>query len=115
MFKIQDRIQCLRFVNESRTFKTNKRSETHNKITDFFITPSTHNTHGGKICIQQTTGFGLLAPRYRQVSHTGLGQSEGQDLVLLQCVLKIAMYFYSYKFYYTHSVGQSVSQLVHSL
>jgi hypothetical protein len=47
-----------------------------------------------------TTGFGLLAPGHHQVSLTGLDESEGQDLVLLQYILKVTIYFYSHKFYY---------------
>jgi hypothetical protein len=38
------------------------------------------------------TGFGLLAPGHHQVSLTGLDQSEGQDLVLLQYILKVTIY-----------------------
>ena len=34
------------------------------------------------------------------VSLTGLYQSEGQDLVLLQYILKVTIYFYSHKLCY---------------
>jgi hypothetical protein len=47
-----------------------------------------------------TIGFDLLSPGHHQVSLTGLDQSEGQDLVLLHYILKVAIYFYSHKFYY---------------
>jgi hypothetical protein len=46
------------------------------------------------------TGFGLLAPGHHQVSLTGLDQSEGQDLVLSQYILRVTIYFCSHKFYY---------------
>jgi hypothetical protein len=38
------------------------------------------------------TGFDLLAPGHHQVSLTGLDQSEGQDRVLSQCILKVTIY-----------------------
>jgi hypothetical protein len=47
-----------------------------------------------------TTVFGLLAPGHHQVSLTGLDQSEGQDLVHLQYILKVTIYFCSHKLYY---------------
>jgi hypothetical protein len=39
-----------------------------------------------KYIFTTTTGFGLLAPGHYQVSLTGLDQSEGQDIVLLQYI-----------------------------
>ena len=70
------------------------------RITDSFITPSVHNTQDDKYIFTTTTGFGLPAPVHHQVSLTGLDQSQGQDLVLLQYILKVTIYFYSHKFYH---------------
>jgi hypothetical protein len=53
-----------------------------------------------KYILTTTTGFGLLPPGHHQVSLRGLDQSEGQDLVLLQYILKVTIHFYSHKFYY---------------
>jgi hypothetical protein len=56
----------------------------------------THNqsrSYLNHLLFATTTGFGLLAPGHHQVSVTGLDQSKGQDLVLLQYLLKVTIYF----------------------
>jgi hypothetical protein len=60
-----------------------------------------HNTQDDKIYLQQhpVSAFQHQAI-INQVSLTGLHQSEGQDLVLLQCILKVTMWLYSHKFYH---------------
>jgi hypothetical protein len=51
------------------------------------------NTHDIKDVYMTTTGFGPSTTRHHQVFIYRFRSSEGQDLVLLQSVLKITMYF----------------------
>ena len=64
----------------------------------YFNTPSVHNTQDSKNVY--TTGFGPSATGHHKVFIYRFRSSEGQDLVLLQSILKITIYFTTQLFTY---------------